>query len=131
MIIALFLFRLRMSATAERAADARLSPGPGEMVLGRCASRSPSPARRAHSVSFQDPCTLSHTPALAPAIPHTGPILTDLALLSNQLPRPGGGALKSCPIQALSSQTSPFGFPRGLPCSEPCMTIKGWEGPQP
>lgn len=78
---------------AERAADARLSPGPGEMVLADASPAPPSPTSRAHSVSFQDPCTLIHTPALAPGIPHMGPILTDLALLSNQLPRPRGGCL--------------------------------------
>lgn len=115
MIIALFLFLLRMSATAERAADARLSPGPGEMVLGRCASRSPSPARRAHSVSFQDPCTLSHTPALAPAIPHTGPILTDLALLSNQFPRPGGELFNPAPSRRCLLKQAPSGFPGAFP----------------
>lgn len=104
-----------MSATAERAADARLSPGPGEMVLADASPAPPSPTSRAHSVSFQDPCTLIHTPALAPGLPHTDPILTDLALLSNQLPRPGGGLFNPAPSRHCLLKQVPSGFPGAFP----------------
>lgn len=62
----LVLFRLRMSAVAERAADSKLSPGSREMVLGKCVSPSLPPDLQ---ISF---CLLSGSPHRHPHT-HPGP----------------------------------------------------------